>query len=672
MNMKKLTILSAILALLTACFPDDRENNMVPDSFGVSGAELLTQASVHTGSFTIGVAKNGKGKTAAGVSLSLDAPEAAAALKAWNEENGTEYKAIPASMFHLDNTVLDYAAEDVVHTAALTWDPVQLAEYVGESRNYVLPVSISPTGNDVEVNPDRQVLIINLLRTSISVAQKSFTRVIDRKKVEPDAEGNQPELKETLIVDLKLDNSIRGGGISFPVKIENSLIDEFNKGQEEIYQAAPDGLVTILTPTVSIPEGGESATFRVELDKSRLLKGGVLEAFPNYVIPVTISTGAMESTLNGKDFQLKGLNYGEIVTYITVTYLELKPGLSVTREWGLFSSAAGPWSSFISGFTAGADRNVAVDDNYIYVAETNKTKNIWAISRTDPGNYKKLPVGTVVDDGIFYVSCPRIIKNTNPDINGGKDVLAVSSMTEGDPRLYLYTNGIDKDPVVVKLTTWASRRLGDTWTYWGSLQEGILFFKDFNSAQGTVTFKIAGLPTKGEWYLVGRIVAPAATGAGAYFPFPNNINEGVCSIRGGETAWLTKASKDLLKLEGADNTPTLTELSGYYADTAFRYFELGGKRYVAYTRQVSASDGRLFILEGTPEQSWSDIILERNVIYQAAIQEDAENQEEYGVSPMASGNSGMDLDARMTGGDVYIAVIKQNVGLSLFHLSYSD
>ena len=44
-------------------------------------------------------------------------------------------------------------------------------------------------------------------------------------------------------------------------------------------------------------------------------------------------------------------------------------------------------------------------------------------------------------------------------------------------------------------------------------------------------------------------------------------------------------------------------------------------------------------------------------------------QEDYNESPRSSGNSGMDLDARQVGGDVYIAVVKQNVGLSLFKMS---
>ena len=147
----------------------------------------------------------------------------------------------------------------------------------------------------------------------------------------------------------------------------------------------------------------------------------------------------------------------------------------------------------------------------------------------------------------------------------------------------------------------------------------------------------------------------------------------MCSSRGGSQAWLTEASKDLYTLEGADNAPTLTELSGYFTDTAFRFFDLGDKRYVAYTRQVSSSDGRLFVLEGTREQSYADIILERNVVYHAAIQNESEQD---GIdetpSPMNSGNSGMDLDVRIKGNEAYIAVIKQNVGLSLFKMTYND
>lgn len=129
------------------------------------------------------------------------------------------------------------------------------------------------------------------------------------------------------------------------------------------------------------------------------------------------------------------------------------------------------------------------------------------------------------------------------------------------------------------------------------------------------------------------------------------------------------ASKDLFSLEGADNNPTLNPMSGYYADAAFRFIEFNGKRYIAYSRQVSSTDGRLIVIEGQAGEAWETILEKRSVIYQAAIQENAEMQEDYNESPKSSGNSGMDIDVRISGDVVYIAVVKQNVGLSLFKMA---
>ena len=664
--MKKILLFVCALAVAAGCITDDRENFMVPDSFGLTASDVLVNTSSHAGAFTFGVAKYGKGKTPATASVSIESGDAAAALDRYNASNGTQYKALPSSLFKLDNSSVSFKAEEAIKDVTISWDPVKVIEQVSSDTEYVLPVIVN--SDDLKVNPDKQLLLLRFLRSTVGISQQNVGRQVNRKQVTPDAEGNSPQLKETVILDLKMDNLIKGVGLTFPVKIDNSLIAKANEGAEVPYVAAPDGLVNILTPVVSIPEGGESATFKVEIDKSVLLSGGDLVAFPNYLIPVTIDTGALTATRKGEPFDLKGLAFGNRVVYFSVTYLE--SGLSVTREWGLYSDASSSWSGYIDGFTAGADRNVTLDDDYIYIAETNTTKHLWAISRKDPRDFKLLPVGTVADAGIFYLCCPRIIKNTDPAINDGKDVLAVCNMIEGDPKLYIYDAGIDSDPSVLQMTTWAGRRLGDSFTVWGTMQGGTLFFKDFNSTQGTVTFWLRG-KTTGTLYLNGRIMAPQATGAGAYFPFPDNINRGVSTIRGGTTAWLTATDKDLYTLEGADNNPELIPLSGYYSDTAFRFIEFGGKRYVAYTRQVSSTDGRLFILEGTQEQDWKDIILERNVVYQGAIQNDTENEKlSDEPSPMSSGNSGMDLDIRLAGDDAYIAVLKQNVGLSLFKLSY--
>ena len=84
---------------------------------------------------------------------------------------------------------------------------------------------------------------------------------------------------------------------------------------------------------------------------------------------------------------------------------------------------------------------------------------------------------------------------------------------------------------------------------------------------------------------------------------------------------------------------------------------------------MSGDDGRLFVLEGKATDRWEDIVRTRNVIYHAAIQNAFEGEGEVEPSPRSSGHNGMDLTAREIGGEVYIAVVKQNVGLSLFKMS---
>lgn len=659
--MKKTIIWLAAVLLLTGCIRDERDNFMVPDSFGINADDLLQETSVHTGNYVLGISKSGKGQASGKVSISL----AETALPDYNQAHETDFKAVLPSLVSFDQEMLDFAVEDVTRTFTISWDPELMAQFIAEDTRYVIPLRIQ--SQDLTVNEGRELVLLHLNRSGISVPQTNVSRVVEAKDVEPGPGGEQPELQETLILDVNLKPAVKYLGLSFPVCIDNTLIDSYNQAHQTSYVPAPDGLVTLLDNDAVIEEGAMGGNFRVLLDKSVLLKDGQLVEFPDYLIPVRLQREKLTASLHGENFDLKGLSYGNLVTYISFSYYAPPPGLSVIRMWGKYSTETASWSDYLGDFTAGADRNVALDDNYIYIAETNTSKNLWAISLQDPGIYKRLPVGTVADEGIFYLSCPRIIPNTSADINGGKDVLAVSNMNAGDPKLYVYADGIDADPKVINMSTWASRRLGDTFTFWGSMQGGMLFFKDFSSPDGTVTFKLNGL---NAMWLMGRIVAPAAVGAGSYFPFPDNINQGVSSVRGGETAWLTTASKDLYTLEGADKEPTLAELSGYFADTAFRFFEFDGKRYIAYTRQVSPSDGRLFILEGEAGQSWSGMLEERNVIYQAAIQNDTEQEGlDDTPSPKASGNSGMDLDVRIAGNEVYIAVVKQNVGLSLFRMS---
>ena len=667
--MKKTLLYMLSLVAIAGCIADDRNNKMVDDTFALTARETLIQASVHTGGYSVGIAKNGKGQTAAAVTVSASAADCAQALAAYNEANGTDFEAVPESLFSLSDTQVSFEVADVVKDLTVTWDAAQLADKIGNSTGYVIPLMIR--SSELDVNTDKSFVLIQVLRSALSVTQTALERSVGRKNVEPDPSGRQPALQETITLDLESTNAIKNVGMEFPVVIDNSLVEEYNKTAETPAQAAPQGLVKLLTEQVAIPESGKSATFKIELDKSVLLgPDGKLQEFPNYVVPVRVDKDRVRASRKGEEFSLQGIAYGNLVTYISVRYQKSTGSVVISREWGKYSTAEASWNQYFGG-TAGSDRNVAMDDDFIYVAEFNSSKNLWAIDLKNPNSVRKVPVGTVGSEGFadIYLTCPRVLRNEDPAINGGRDVLVVSNLSTGQKlKMYFYVNGTAEDPSVVNFNIWADRRLGDTWSFWGTLQKGMFYMKDFDDATALMTFKQEGR-TSGNNSLQGRFVMPAAgTGAAAWWPFPEDKNAGLYGVRNKINTFSVRFQSDSWTAIGGNET-TSTQLSGYYENCAFQYIEYAGKRFVAYTRQVDGNDGRLFVLEGKPTDSWDDIIAARNVVYHAAIQNAFEGEGDVEVSPRSSTHNGMDLCAREIGGDLYIAVIKQNVGLSLFKMT---
>ena len=198
--MKK--IFFCILSLLAAagCIRDDRNYHMVDDSFSFTARQTLLQTSVHTGSCPVGIAKNGKGQTAAAVTVSTSGAACAEALDKYNGEHGTAFVALPESAYTLSDTRIPYEAEDVVKDLTVSWDPAALAEQIGDSPDYVIPVVVS--SSDLTVNPDKDFVLIQVLRSSLSVTQTGLERTVSSRNVEPDQQGHQPVLQETVTLDL--------------------------------------------------------------------------------------------------------------------------------------------------------------------------------------------------------------------------------------------------------------------------------------------------------------------------------------------------------------------------------------------------------------------------------------------------------------------------------------
>ena len=110
MIMKKISLFILALLLVSACFHDDRDNFMVPDSLGLSSLENFTEASVHSGTYLLGIDKSGKGFTAAKVHINTSQDAYKSVLDAFNTEHGTSYRAIDPALIAMDRTTFDFPA----------------------------------------------------------------------------------------------------------------------------------------------------------------------------------------------------------------------------------------------------------------------------------------------------------------------------------------------------------------------------------------------------------------------------------------------------------------------------------------------------------------------------------------------------------------------------------
>lgn len=666
--MKKVSLFTVLALLVMACVPDARNNDMVPDSFGTTATNPLLQASIHSGYYKIGIAKNGKGLSAASARISRDPADYMAALEAYNQKNGTEYTPLPASYYTLDRTELHYNAEEVVQEVTLNWDPELVAAIMGEQTNWVIPLRL--LSNDLSVNDSHNFLMVRLTRSNLSVSQQMQVRSIDRKNVEPDASGQQPELKETITLDLVNNNPVKGVGLSFPVVIDNSLIETFNESQGKKYEQAPEGLVNILTPTVQIPEGGTSASFRIVLDKEKLLENGKLKDFPAYVIPVRVKQEGLEATLNGEPFGLKGLSYGNMVTYITVSYAQ--KGISgITREWGLYS-AGNAWYSGLEGFAEGADRTIAMDDDYVYVAHSNGTPAIYALSRSSGTFVKKLDVGPAAGNGCtFPVSCIRMVRNPK-----GKDILTFCSLkadSDQDLFVYAYVNGTDAAPVQILdylhdnaggADDW--RRYGDRYTVEGNWDEGTLWFMTWSDgAKGkALGFHLSGgritNPEDPEDYFV----ANDPSGIKDIVRYPGWSNFLV--TRSGSAGTYRPGNADgngWTQLNLMDNLPEYALCYG------FNFFDFHDTNFIAYMKldEENGNKGRLVVIDDNSRipGDFPAQLKARANLREFPIQHPDSFDEK---ASLTAASSVGDCAVWDISGNTYIAVLMQGCGLSLFSL----
>lgn len=381
---------------------------------------------------------------------------------------------------------------------------------------------------------------------------------------------------------------------------------------------------------------------------------------------LTFAAEANESE-EARSAEVAFVRQGTEEVLMTVTIAQA--GAEVVKEFATLV-----WDAAVP-FSGGQDRNMTMDGEYVYVAQAAGGNGaIKAISIADPTQTKDVKVKTYtpagLDNGTHAITCVRMLPNTDAAVNGGKPVLVASNLTTGDGTekltVYIWTNGIDADPDYFVIDSGA-RRLGDKFTVKGTYQSGELHFFDFNDGNTVIRVGVnngvAGLWGTPELaYATGRYAMPVA---GAY-----NIGECIIHpdtafdaegnpaaallVTNAVNGFFTQDAGNAYVASAWGTDPKLTQTFGY------NFFEHNGKDYIAYVK-----------VAGDRNSATLNIIEDVNGA--ADFKGTLEAQAGLFTAPVnGSGNAGHglgDCATAVVDGTRYIAVMAQNIGISLYKLN---
>lgn len=662
MNMKKILrniLFSALTITAVASCADDRNNFLPDDSFGFNnkaGENVLTLP-LYGGSHQINVIKSGKGLNEGVVNITTSNLD----LRNYNEQYGVEFSPLPddQDLYSFSTQSLAFGYEDVTKPVTVSWDIAKVASFMEQepANQYCIPVVLRSEG--LEVNEGRHIFILNLVTSTVTAEQTLLSRTY---------EWESEPVSETMDITVRIDKAIPGIDLTLDFEVDNDLIAAYNQANGTDYEAAPEGLVSFgADPVIKAGEGYVLYPVTINTEALADENGLVKSNWNGYVVPVKLSGMSVD-----------GVKVNNGLTYIVVKGLEPIPPQLFTRQWGIFAtSSTNPWQAT---FGLSDARNITMDDEYIYVPQSAGGDPVLkAVSIADPAQVKNVNVSGIAG-GTHTLSCVRMIPNTDPAVNGGKDILSACCLSLGEGshlNFYVWLNGIDNAPAI-SIVEDSGRRLGDKYIVLGSWNNGEVYLKDYNTGNIVRYAMVDG--RIGEWpgadglaYARGRFdynasVLDAAGCIGSAYVYPGTPKAG-SDIPAGFLVTSTASAHFLGNVSGnvfastADLGMPLTHGYNFFTDAKT------GLKYIAYVGvEASQAQGSVRViadLAGTPD-GFLGALQSHKVVFEAPVQDAMDATV---VSPCPATHSTGDCVVREINGETYMAVMIQNIGISVFKMN---
>ena len=352
---------------------------------------------------------------------------------------------------------------------------------------------------------------------------------------------------------------------------------------------------------------------------------------------------------------------------MTLSY-ETRPALK--KVWGHYGQAGvAGWPGLMEGITDldGNIRNATFDDDFVYIPKTKGVDadgdgnfdevKIFKFNVSD-GSYAGLVQRTTDPDymagtwaSTFPVSCARVMKNTDPALNDGKDILVCTNLSDGqNVRLYAWENGVNQQPRLLTNISGLPRRFGDRISVEGTYQKGRVWYRSFAGGMtayiNLVPGYTAGFNGSHAWNWVEGLGATATDDGDNMITEYTSFNNGAFGIVS------SNSGKGIYLVNG---TATVNTYPGYKRCFGWHGFELDGTSYIAYLDMSTGTDKpAIAILEGKYDtvDNLQATLDAKNVVLKAAFA--TEDVEDFTTGTAYATNNVGECEVRIIDGVPYI------------------
>ena len=377
--------------------------------------------------------------------------------------------------------------------------------------------------------------------------------------------------------------------------------------------------------------------------------------------------GTVVKTVEGAKYadETNDFLVGKIINLGTVefpveTEKPVVSAVNVERVWGYYGATAA-WSNSIVSSLDNNDRSLAMDDQFIYIPETNKSANIHKFSIADGSYLGTLPKSEDMNLGTHYVSCARTVKNAE-----GKYILLVCNLSLGEGlRIFAYVNGTDAEPVAI--TTIAnSRRWGDKFTVTGTWENGKMWFRS-NDARGMGAYvPLNGTTSTWDWveaHAMDNGTALDAANISEMTFVPGTEGFGLLNTNSATGAHVMSGNAHGAYTE-VKVYPALAKTFGY------NFFSFAGEKFVAWTSIAKGNDKpRLQIVQSDATTLDNMVATFDNLATRLVFEAPLQSENDFEAAAAGGSNTVCDCCVREINGEIYIAAIGQKAGLSVFKMT---